>query len=91
MLNVDGYEVNVLDLMIFSTLGRLIYILDSSNSSSFKFLVSLLLVLEATEPVSEQVTQMALKAYVVSAKILNWHSLRHSHSADICIHFYCLS
>ena len=27
----------------------------------------------------------------VSQEILNWHSLRHSHSADICIHFYCLS
>ena len=27
----------------------------------------------------------------VSQEILRWHSLRHSHSADICIHFYCLS
>ena len=27
----------------------------------------------------------------ISQKILNWHSLRHSHSAEICIHFYCLS
>ena len=27
----------------------------------------------------------------VSQEILNWHSLRHSHSAEICIHFYCLS
>ena len=27
----------------------------------------------------------------VSQKILNWHSLRHSHSAEICIHSYCLS
>ena len=26
------------------------------------------------------------KAYV-SQEILNWHSLRHSHSAEICIHF----
>ena len=24
----------------------------------------------------------------VSQEILNWHSLRHCHSADICIHFY---
>ena len=31
----------------------------------------------------------SLKAYV-SQEILNLHSLRHSHSADICIHFYCL-
>ena len=28
---------------------------------------------------------------VVSQEILNCHSLRHSHSAEICIHFYCLS
>ena len=35
-------------------------------------------------------TKTIFKAYV-SAKILNWHRLRHSHSADICIHFYCLS
>ena len=27
----------------------------------------------------------------VSQEILNRHSHRHSHSADICIHFYCLS
>ena len=27
----------------------------------------------------------------VSQEILNWYGLRHSHSADICIHFYCLS
>ena len=27
----------------------------------------------------------------VSQKILNLHSLRHSHSGEICIHFYCLS
>ena len=27
----------------------------------------------------------------VSQEILNWQSLRHSHSADICIHFYCIS
>ena len=33
---------------------------------------------------------MVLKANV-SQEILNWHSLRHSHSAEICIHFYCLS
>ena len=33
---------------------------------------------------------LSLKANV-SQKILNWHSLRHSHSAEICIHFYCLS
>ena len=33
---------------------------------------------------------LGLKANV-SQKILNWHSLRHSHSAEICIHFYCLS
>ena len=31
-----------------------------------------------------------LKAHV-SQKILNWHSLWHSHSAEICILFYCLS
>ena len=31
-----------------------------------------------------------LKNYV-SQEILNWHSLRHSHSADICILFYCQS
>ena len=24
----------------------------------------------------------------VSQEILNWHSLRHSHSAEICIHFF---
>ena len=35
-------------------------------------------------------TKLFLKANV-SQEILNWHSLRHSHSADICIHFYCLS
>ena len=27
----------------------------------------------------------------VSQMILNWHSLRHSHNAEICMHFYCLS
>ena len=37
------------------TSGRFIYILDSSNSSSFTFLA-----LEATEPVSELVTQIAV-------------------------------
>ena len=53
--------------------GRFIYILDNSNSSSFKFLfiqilvhshfdlVSSLLDLEATEMVSEPVTQMAVE------------------------------
>ena len=35
-------------------------------------------------------TQGTLKANV-SQEILNWHSLRQSHSAEICIHFYCLS
>ena len=39
-----------------------IYILDSSNSSVFNFdLVSSVLALEATEPVSELVTQMSLE------------------------------
>ena len=32
----------------------------------------------------------SLKAYV-SAKILNWHSLRHSHGADFLIIFLCLA
>ena len=31
----------------------------------------------------------SLKANV-SQEILSWHSLRHNHSADIFIHFYCL-
>ena len=45
-----------------ATRGRFMYILDSSNSSSFTFdLVSSLLALEATEPVSEPVTHMALE------------------------------
>ena len=39
-----------------------IYILDISNSSSITFeLVTLVLALEATEPVSELVTQMAVE------------------------------
>ena len=33
---------------------------------------------------------LSLKANV-SEEILSWHSLRHSHSADICILFYCQS
>ena len=42
--------------------GCFIYILDSSNSSSIKLeLVSLILALEATEPVPEPVTQMAVE------------------------------
>ena len=43
------------------TMGRFVYILDSSNSIHSHFdLVSSLLALEATEPVSEPVTQIAL-------------------------------
>ena len=43
-------------------MGCFIYILDSSNSSSSQFeLVSLVLALEATEPVSELVFQMAVE------------------------------
>ena len=43
-------------------LGRFIYLLDSSNSSLITFeLVSSILALEATEPVSEPVTQMAIE------------------------------
>ena len=38
-----------------------IYILDSSNSSTHFELVSLVLALEATEPVSEPVAQMAVE------------------------------
>ena len=45
--------------------GCFIYILDSSNSSSFTFLTSQFgsrhLALEATEPVSEPVTQMVVE------------------------------
>ena len=37
----------------------------------------------------DEITQ-ALKAGV-SEEILNWHSLCLSLSADLCIHFYCLS
>ena len=40
-----------------NTMGCFIYILDSSNSSSIT--VSWALALEATEPLSEPVTQMA--------------------------------
>jgi hypothetical protein len=40
--------------------------------------------------VSISMIEEGLKANV-SQEILNWHSLRHSHSADICIHLYCLS
>ena len=48
-----------LDIMI---MGSFIYILDSSNSIQSHFeLVSLVLALEATEPVSELVTQMAVE------------------------------
>ena len=38
----------------------------------------------------EKVRTLSVKTNV-SQEILSWHSLRHSHSADICIHFYCLS
>ena len=42
--------------------AHFIYILDISNSSSITFtLVTLVLALEATEPVSELVTQMAVE------------------------------
>ena len=48
--------------LLLKLLGCFIYILDSSNSSSIMFeLVNLVLALEATEPVSEPVTQMAVK------------------------------
>ena len=48
-----------LDVMI---MGSFIYILDSSNSIQSHFeLVSSVLALEATEPVSEPVTQMAFE------------------------------
>ena len=48
-----------LDVMI---MGSFIYILDSSNSIQSHFeLVSSILGLEATEPVSELLTQMALE------------------------------
>ena len=47
---------------VFTRRGCFIYILDSSNSSSIKLeLVSLILALEATEPVPEPVTQMAVE------------------------------
>ena len=53
-----------------TTLGRFIYILDSSNSSSFTFdLLSWLLALEATEPVSEPVTQMAVRSASYFARL----------------------
>ena len=42
-------------------MGCFIYILDSSNSSSHFELVISVLALEATEPVSEPVTQMVVE------------------------------
>ena len=43
------------------TAGCVIYILDSSNSSSHFYLVSSFLALEANEPASDPVTQMAVE------------------------------
>ena len=53
----------------------------SGDTLAFRRLLSLL---------NKPFAIIGLKANV-SQKILNWHSLRHSHSAEICIHFYCLS
>ena len=53
-------------------LGRFIYLLDSSNSSLITFeLVRSVLALEATEPVSELVTQMPVELinnYLISVQ-----------------------
>ena len=53
-----------------------IYILDSSNSSSITFwIVSSVLALEATEPVSEPVTQMAVELinnHLISVQQNRW-------------------
>ena len=43
-----------------------------------------------TKNLREKPDYSSLKANV-SEEILNGHSLRHSYSAEICIHSYCLS
>ena len=60
-----------LETSLLSLFMGIIYLLSSSNSSSSHFeLVSLVLALEAIEPVSEMVTQMAveLMIYLISVK-----------------------
>ena len=57
---------------------------------AFLVLAAIYYVKKRRRPFCHNLKNGCLKAYV-SAKILNWHSLRHSHSAEICIHFYCLS
>ena len=62
MFNKDPKRITHDKLKIIPIQGGFIYIPDSSNSSSFTFLSRmLLLALEATEQVSEPVTQMAVE------------------------------
>ena len=62
LLHLHGFLLPGSEKCPLPSMCCFIYILDSSNSSLFTFdLVSSLLALEATEPVSEPVTQMAVE------------------------------
>ena len=56
-------------------MGCFIYIQDSSNSSSFTNLVSWLLPLEATEPVSEPLLEMAVELINIHLISVQWKRL----------------
>ena len=62
MFNKDPKHITHDKLKIITIQGGFIYIPDSSNSSSFTFRSTiLLLALEATKEISEPATQMALE------------------------------
>ena len=94
-----SFELSILQKIFTSLFDRYVYfsntyciithISDTFYNFSDQCAVQCNQIREETDK-RQKLACVDLKANV-SQKILNWHNLRHSHSAEICIHFYCLS